>query len=86
MAPSATSFLDGAAVDRFFGWPNDYLQNPPTLVLLNTDAFVVAGAVRDHAFMVSSEISQVPHSGVLRLLRTARFVLVLAFLYCYVIC
>jgi sugar/nucleoside kinase (ribokinase family) len=49
MAPSATSFLDGAAVDRFF-----------------------AGAVRDHAFMVSSEISQVPHSGVLRLLRTAR--------------
>ncbi|XP_062508700.1 uncharacterized protein LOC134184942 isoform X2 [Corticium candelabrum] len=31
-----------------------------------------ADAVRDHALMVSSEISQVPHSGVLKLLQTAK--------------
>ena len=67
MAPASTSIMDAQAVQEYFG-RHSYES---TAAVIRT---YVGEDIEKHASMVTTEISQVPLSGVLALLKAARCV------------
>ena len=66
MAPASTSIMDAQAVQEYFGRHSYESTAAVTLTYVGED-------IEKHASMVTTEISQVPLSGVLALLKAARW-------------
>lgn len=71
--PSSIDLINAQAVNEYFGkcGVNTIPTIPALILTLDSD-----DVIQQHASMVTTEISQVPLSGVLALLNSARFVCV----------
>lgn len=67
--PSSTAFINAQAVNEYFG----KCSVLPICALIPST--IPDDVIQQHASMVTTDISQVPLSGVLALLNSARFVL-----------
>ena len=68
MAPAATSLINAQTARESFG---ESTHHPHILIIFS---FSAEKAIKDHASMVTTEISQVPFSGVYEVLKMAKWV------------